>query len=112
MQANDPGGFAVVEMAVHCPAHVATQLVEGVRFGEDRFPQGAGAVAAFGRFGDQEDDPVHARCAPPFCLPRSQPRPGAATTPWSVPRPRGRGARWPVPRTWANECNAFGVRSY
>jgi hypothetical protein len=39
MQADYLWRFSLIEMAIHCLAHLLTKGVQGVRLGKDRLPQ-------------------------------------------------------------------------
>jgi hypothetical protein len=58
MQPDHLRGLALVEVATHGIPNLVVKL-GGIRFREDRRPQGACAVAAFGGFFDDEDDLAH-----------------------------------------------------
>jgi len=60
VQPDDFGSIRVVEVAAHRIAHHLAELVEIVRFGEDRTDR-AGRVPAFGGFLDDKQDLGHGR---------------------------------------------------
>jgi len=61
MQADDLWRFSLIEMAIHCLAHLLTKGVQGVSLGKDRLAQGPRGKTALSCFLDQENDFFHER---------------------------------------------------